>query len=139
MNVFVYGTLKKGHWNSVILRDSELLFKATTVSNKYDMVDLGSFPAIIKGGGFRITGEVYNVNKRTLQQLDALEGNGSFYNREKILVEPLSAMDKMSAWTYILDSNKAVLFNPAYKSGSMSLRYNNDTVSWDMGAGLDEL
>ena len=108
MNVFVYGTLKKGCYNHYILNNSEFLFKATTLDRHYEMVDLGSFPAVVKDGEsfnrerYSIDGEVYSVDDRTLQSIDYLEGNGSFYNREEVFVRPDNIeLQTQSAWIYI--------------------------------------
>jgi len=128
--VFVYGSLKKGYWNNSLLKESQLLFEATTVYGGYGMVDLGSFPAVIKGGDFRVSGEVYKVDDRTLQRLDALEGNGSFYNREEVLVEPLDSDSQSLAWVYILSDYKDGGFSPSYNKCSLSLHYNDNKVSW---------
>ena len=130
--VFVYGSLKQGYWNNSLLRSSELLFRANTVDKVYKMVDLGSFPAVVKEGDFKISGEVYNVDDTTLQRLDALEGNGSFYMREEVLVEPLSANPKTLAWIYILIDDKNLGFNATYNKCSLSLHYNDNKVSWGM-------
>ena len=126
MKVFVYGSLKRGYWNSTILMDSEFLFKATTVDSVYDMFDLGSFPAVVKDGDSKIEGEVYKIKGRTIQMLDALEGNGSFYNREEILVT--DGDKEESAWIYIYCGTLGGMVS-RYPS-RMNLWYENNTLSW---------
>ena len=120
MNVFVYGSLKKGYWNNSLLRDSEFLYNATTSESKFDMLDLGSFPAVVDGG-LKINGEVYKVNRRTLEMLDALEGNGSFYNREEVLVNS-DGGDNL-AWIYIFCGTGG-------GSRGRNLHLENNTISW---------
>ena len=126
MKVFVYGSLKRGYWNSTILMDSEFLFKATTVDSVYDMFDLGSFPAVVKDGDSKIEGEVYKIKGRTIQMLDALEGNGSFYNREEILVT--DGNKEVSAWIYIYCGTLGSMVS-RYPS-RINLWYENNTLSW---------
>jgi gamma-glutamylcyclotransferase (GGCT)/AIG2-like uncharacterized protein YtfP len=81
--VFVYGSLKKKHHNYKLLQNSEFINNATT-SELYNMINLGGFPAIIPdNNGYKISGELYLVNDKTLYNLDILEGEGSFYKRIK--------------------------------------------------------
>ena len=120
IKVFVYGSLKRGYWNNTLLRDSKFLHNATTVDSKFDMYDLGSFPAVVRGVS-KIYGEVYSIDEETLSKLDALEGNGSFYNREEILVD--CDGEHSRAWIYIFCG-----------TGSRSRRENvyleGDVISW---------
>lgn len=86
-NVFVYGTLRMGEYNSPLLGDARLIgdFKSAA---KYTMYDInGGFPAIIGGGSTQIVGEVYEVDDATLARLDRLEGHPNFYRRDPIDVE----------------------------------------------------
>ena len=105
--VFVYGSLKKGYFNHNILKDSEFICKAITMDKNYDMIDLGSFPAMVNSGCYNIHGEVYRVNKNTLSYLDAIESNGSFYTREEIGVAPTDENTPawIYAWAYILNNS----------------------------------
>ena len=89
MKAFVYGSLKKGHWNNSVLGDSEFLGRGT--ARGYDLVDLGSFPAVYRasynGDKKLVSGELYQIDEGTLERLDWLEGNGSFYQRELTTIE----------------------------------------------------
>ena len=108
MKVFVYGSLKRGNWNHrFYLSDSEFICEAKTMDSNYDMVNLGSFPAMENEGRYYISGEVYEVNRRTLSKLDSLEGNGYFYTREKIGVFPTDEQTSawFYAWAYIISSS----------------------------------
>ena len=107
MKVFVYGSLKKGHSNHSLIQSSEFICEAITIDRNYDMLSLGSFPAMVNGGNYDICGEVYNISKETLTYLDELESNGSFYIREKIGVAPIDANTDawFYAWVYILKYN----------------------------------
>lgn len=87
MKVFVYGTLKRGFPNSYLLRNSTYIGKATTV-DKFCMYDLGAFPAVACSPEIsKIEGEVYNIDKATLVNLDMLEGYPNLYTRTLINVK----------------------------------------------------
>jgi len=72
--VFVYGTLLSGEPNHRLLADAELVGAARTEPD-FDLVSLGAFPAMIAGGATAIAGEVYEVDRPTLDALDRLEGH----------------------------------------------------------------
>ena len=84
--VFVYGTLLQGEMRNPVLDGSRCLGPALA-SGK--LVDLGRYPALLEGDG-NVVGEVYEVNRLTLEQLDRIEGFdqrrplASLYRRETI-------------------------------------------------------
>lgn len=82
MKVFVYGSLKKGFHNNCVLGDSE--FVCTDIVTGYSLVDLGSFPMALPDPNGYIIGEVYYITPETLEALDRLESEGSFYKRELV-------------------------------------------------------
>ncbi len=86
MKIFVYGTLRKGEYNHVFLKDEKYLHDAIT-KRHYTFYNLGGFPAIVKGGTHSIVGEVYEVSLETLEKLDILESHPQFYKRQKITLE----------------------------------------------------
>lgn len=86
--VFVYGTLKRGKGNHHFLEDELYLGTAESVSKSFIMLGKSSFPYVaevnpgsVQAG--KIRGEVYAVDAFTMTKLDRLEGNGSFYTRQK--------------------------------------------------------
>lgn len=86
--VFVYGTLKKGFGNHHHLESETYLGKAVSVASNFTLRDGKAFPYMtIAPYGIRdwgqVAGEVYAVDAFTMARLDRLEGNGSFYTREK--------------------------------------------------------
>ncbi len=105
IRVFVYGTLKRQHGNHRLLestnvRDTMYLGRCR-IFGQYRMIDLGNFPAIQHTTGIDkrpIYGEVYQISQNTLDALDMLEGNGSFYTREKVFTA------FKNAWAYFLPS-----------------------------------
>lgn len=98
--VFVYGSLKKGFGNSYLLDNSKYLGRAMTKDQDWFMFSMGGFPGVVRGNHSNanyLDGEVYVVDDDALRNLDALEGNGSFYTREEI---PLQ--NGTTAWMYVL-------------------------------------
>lgn len=73
IDIFVYGTLKKGRYNHYILEESELIGEYVTppIYTLYD----GVFPVVERGGEGKIKGELYRItNNKVLEALFRLEG-----------------------------------------------------------------
>lgn len=90
--VFVYGTLKKGFNNEPLLSDQKFLGKAVLADENFKMYEVEGyykFPALVEckdGNGYKIFGEVYEVDDACLASLDRLEGvDHGLY--ERILVD----------------------------------------------------
>ena len=82
--VAVYGTLKRGHGNHYYLRNSKYLDKG--VSLQKFLLGHSSFPAVIPcENGVPIVVELYSVSRRTLMQLDRLEGVPTLYKKSPFL------------------------------------------------------
>lgn len=106
IRVFVYGTLKEGHYNHILLSEGKgtRFLGRCYIEGSYRMVDMGSFPGVLQVtpdalDPCRIYGEVYRVDEETLYALDMLEGHPSFYRREKV------ETPWKKAWMYFLPSN----------------------------------
>ena len=80
MFLFVYGTLKRGQVNHHLL-NGDFVSKAKIFG--FDLYDIGSFPGIYPGSE-EVEGEIYRVNKKTIQFLDWFEIG---YKREKIVID----------------------------------------------------
>lgn len=96
--VFVYGSLKKGSYNHNLLLNSEFISQHIT-EQKYTMVDIGMYPAVIQSGNTAICGEIYKVEKNVLRALDELEGFPDYYDR---ILTPTKFGE---SWMYILPNN----------------------------------
>lgn len=86
--VFVYGTLKRGYGNNVLLQDADFIGEAKTVS-PWKLDARGGIPFLHKDstvGARCVRGEVFAVNEQELANLDRLEGHPDFYFRDEILV-----------------------------------------------------
>lgn len=102
-NVFVYGTLKKGNSSRGLDRWSlgaNFIGDAVTSLNKFTLYDLGAFPAVGLNGEDYIAGEVWSVDKDTLDDLDKIEGYPDFYNRIRV------DTTKGEAWMYYMPDVK---------------------------------
>ena len=86
MKVLVYGTLKKGHGNNMLLQGSEFLrageFKVHGCQLRAN--DESPFPYLFKKFNQKTIpfyGELWEVDTDTLDDLDRLEGHPNFYTR----------------------------------------------------------
>lgn len=84
--VFVYGTLLSNEPNNHLLARARLLGRACTLAG-FELVDLGPYPAMVRGGRTSVIGELYEVDGKTLARLDYLEGVPDYYQRELIELE----------------------------------------------------
>src|SRR5699024_9670008 len=77
MNVFVYGTLRKGERNAYHLNDETCLHEQAWVNGSLYDTERG-YPVIFlnKDGdaSHKVYGEIYDINDKTLKVLDDLEG-----------------------------------------------------------------
>jgi len=101
INVFVYGTLKSGHGNNRLLRDSLFVGEDETVNDQFDLRCWGAFPAVYLGGTTSIKGELYSVTEEVfLERLDRLEGYPHLYDRRII-----SLKSGVEAWMYYINAS----------------------------------
>jgi gamma-glutamylcyclotransferase (GGCT)/AIG2-like uncharacterized protein YtfP len=100
--VFVYGTLKRGHGNHILLKNSKFLGVSKT-RDKYIMYRSG-IPFVSKSHSTTsIMGELYEVDELSLNYLDLLEGHPSWYKREMVSVGYLNEQGEFlntNAWLY---------------------------------------
>lgn len=91
--VAVYGSLRKGLGNHALLSraiEDKAARKMGMVRQAVPctMYSLGAFPALHPSPEPKmITFELFHVNKKTLQSLDALEGYPDFYDRTQIILD----------------------------------------------------
>lgn len=81
--VFVYGTLRRHGNHHHLLGKARFLGDYVTPPG-YTMVDLGDYPAVVAGGRYQVTGEVYRITQRVLARLDEYEDYPREYTRRKI-------------------------------------------------------
>ena len=99
---FVYGTLKQGHGNNYLLRDSKLIGSAVSKEN-YLLYNLGFPGAVREEEGAPVLGELYEVNdEQVVASMDFLESNGNFYTRYLRPFTLASTKEEVTAWIYEL-------------------------------------
>lgn len=100
--VFVYGSLKRGYHNNAVLSESQFIGERFTEDKTWVMRSLSSFPGVLRcdrpSSAAAISGELYEVDDRTLKRLDRLESNGQFYQRELVHLRG----EDSPAWMYVL-------------------------------------
>ncbi|WP_457679273.1 gamma-glutamylcyclotransferase family protein [Thermovibrio sp.] len=84
--VFVYGTLKRGFWNNALLKRAKLVGEGKT-KERFKLYTVGFPYAVPDKEGLPLMGEVYEVDEKTLKELDNLEGYPEHYKRKEVEVE----------------------------------------------------
>lgn len=94
VTLFVYGTLLKGFGNHKhLMRNATFVGEGTTKGRMYALGISGTFPGAKFEEDGTIRGEVYEVTKPELKDIDALEGHHdnrkdlSLYYRRPVLVQ----------------------------------------------------
>jgi len=99
--LFVYGTLLRGEPNHPQLSNAVFVRSART-EPRYELVNLGGYPALLEDGTTAVSGEVYDVDPELLARLDEFEEVPELYERKSIrLIE--GAVD-----AYVMSRNRAV-------------------------------
>lgn len=108
--VFVYGTLMRAGANHNVLQRLGCTFlgEATTLEPR-TLVDLGPYPALLplRDGAppptTRIEGEVWEIDDRSLRELDAFEGYPELYTRERVALRVAGPEAReVDAFVYVL-------------------------------------
>ncbi len=86
--LFVYGTLKRGGVRHHVLRGQRFLREART-RPKYLLFDFGTHPGMVvaDGDGRAIHGELYEVERGLIPELDQIEGAPEEYRLAPVEVE----------------------------------------------------
>lgn len=103
--VFTYGTLMKGQRAYGIFGDMK--FISDGILNGYGIFEVGSYPAVVPVEGFRVFGEIYEVNEETLRRLDEYEGEGFLYLRKRLPIETESGT--VPVWVYVYNRDVSSL------------------------------
>jgi gamma-glutamylcyclotransferase (GGCT)/AIG2-like uncharacterized protein YtfP len=106
--VFVYGSLRKGFWNhEPYLKDSKFIGMGIT-KEKYAMY-ANIIPYVVENEKIsHIVGEVYEVDEKTLERIDCLEGHPDCYKRKKVKII-LDSGEEIEAWIYFYPEPYGVL------------------------------
>ncbi len=115
MRLFVYGSLMRGEPNHRFLARARFLGRVLTAP-LFELADLGSYPALVAGGGTAVAGELYEVGPRTVARLDQFEQHPDLYRR---VVIPLA--DGSEAHAYLRPAT-AVAGSPTVPAGDWRRR-----------------
>ena len=96
-NVFVYGTLKKGHGNNHFLEYSQYIGQG---SINADMYSYGCIPVCVPSPCNKVKGEVYRVTKQVLKRIDGLEGHPVFYQRQEVNIVLSAGNEVIKGYCY---------------------------------------
>ena len=102
LNVFIYGSLKKGQSNHYVIKNKLKFICKIKSKEKYALIDLGEYPGLIKIPKYQIEGELYQISPDQIKMLDDFEREGELYERETILLS-----NNTSALTYFYKINLA--------------------------------
>jgi len=85
MNIFVYGTLRRGQCRASVLAEQRFVGEYKTAPN-YRMFNVGAFPALVEDdNGVSVEGEIFEVDDETLALLDRVEGvSAGMYARRPV-------------------------------------------------------
>ena len=81
MKLFIYGILKIEKQNHNILQTSKFICNDTINGTMYDLIQ---YPAIDINGNNTIYGEVYEIDKDTLNECDVIKGHPLLFKRIEI-------------------------------------------------------
>lgn len=97
MKIVVYGTLKNGYGNNVLLRASK--FIEPIVIEGYILKNCG-FPVAFPSSGDKISGELWDIgdDRGVLANLDRLEAEGRMYNRVEVLPDTFMYVGHPEFW-----------------------------------------
>lgn len=86
LELFLYGTLMRGERGHALLRGARLVTPARTPPC-FTLVDMGGYPAMVRGGTMSVAGEIHAIDARLFAVLDAYEDvHDALYARVPILV-----------------------------------------------------
>lgn len=85
INLFVYGSLKKGYSNHKLLADIAKSIQEGTIKGTMYDIKMG-FPAVQLKGNYTIHGQVVKMDKQYLEYFDYFEGVPRLYQRQNVKV-----------------------------------------------------
>lgn len=113
----VYGTLKRGQGNDVILERTDCLYRGDCLTRDLFLLADGGFPRLanIPAGPrdkYRdnignVRGELWDLTDAGLEACDRLEGHPRFYKRTEVEVHPQArgrVIAPIKAWLYVINT-----------------------------------
>ncbi len=108
--LFVYGTLKRGFWNNALLKRAKFIGEGVT-RERFKLYTVGFPYAVPDSGGLPVKGEVYEVDQKTLSELDNLEGYPVHYKRKPVKVK-LNSGREVEALMYYREEPRGIPIPP---------------------------
>lgn len=108
--VFVYGTLKRGFWNNALLKRARFIGEGITLE-RFRLYTVGFPYAVPDPEGLPLRGEVYQVDGKTLIELDNLEGYPIHYLRKTVRVR-LTDGREVEAYIYYRNEGRGAPVPP---------------------------
>lgn len=103
INIFVYGTLKRGNSNHDLFCENMVRCVCGTVLG--ELYDTGyGFPALDLNGNNKVYGEIITIPKEDLFYFDKLEGVPNLYQRNEVYVNV--GEEKIKTFVYTMDCSK---------------------------------
>ena len=99
--LFVYGTLKRGHFRNSVLSGQTFLGDVSTMPY-YRLYDCGSYPALVEvDRGVSVQGELWRVEPECIRLLDDIEGvDRGLYRRGLVRLAPPHDQLTVEAYFY---------------------------------------
>ncbi len=103
--IFIYGSLMKGRANhQAYLGNSQSRYLGEGVLSGYALYDLGAFPGIRPSAEDRVKGELYEVSRSVLADINRLESEGTLYLLKKAKVAYADNSAVIPAYTYVYNN-----------------------------------
>ena len=113
--LFVYGSLLRGEPAHRLLAGARFVAAAETAPG-FELVDLGEYPGLLRGGSGSVQGEVYAVPAELVPELDRYEDHPELFTRTEIALA-----DGSRAEAYLVSEGLA-RGRPRVASGSWKAR-----------------
>ncbi|ACM61318.1 gamma-glutamylcyclotransferase (GGCT)/AIG2-like uncharacterized protein YtfP [Caldicellulosiruptor bescii] len=98
MYLFVYGSLLSHNSHNYLLSRCKFIGKA--VLEGYGLYKVSWYPAIVPKEDSKVAGEVYEVDEKTIKEIDNFEDEGVLYRRQEVDVI-LNDAEVLRTWTYV--------------------------------------
>lgn len=88
--LFIYGTLKRGCKNNLVMGTDEAhakFIREYVTKPQFTLLHLGGFPGLIHQGNQMVTGEIWEVSDQLLKRLDIFEGHPNLFKRTDLEAE----------------------------------------------------
>ncbi len=113
MLAFTYGTLMKGQCREHVMDNCRYIGDA--ILNGYGLLELGNYPGAVPMDGYRVFGEVYEIDEDKKIELDEIEGEGYLYAYREADVDMDGKLIKAGFYEYLLDNGTYQTMEPTGK------------------------